>query len=124
MRRQKRHGFSLIANFRNSLRGLKEVTRNERPMQVEVAAFSVLTVLLLFLPMAFVYKLVLFLSLFLPLFTELLNSAIERTVDLVTGEYHELAKAAKDAASAAVLVSLIMTGTLWAGILYLVYFGG
>lgn len=35
---------------------------------------------------------------------ELLNTAIEAVVDLVSPEYHELAKIAKDTASAAVLV--------------------
>lgn len=124
MRREKKHPFSLLNNFRNSARGLKEVTRNERPMQVEVVCFFVFTAVLFFLQMPFGYKLILFVSLFFPLFTELLNSAIERTVDLVTTEYHDLAKAAKDAASAAVLISLIVTGLIWCGVLYLVYFGG
>jgi undecaprenol kinase len=35
---------------------------------------------------------------------ELVNSAIERVVDLVTGEYHPLAKQAKDMAAGAVLL--------------------
>ena len=35
---------------------------------------------------------------------ELLNSAIERTVDLVTEEFHPLAKSAKDLAAGAVFV--------------------
>ena len=37
--------------------------------------------------------------------TEILNSAIEYTVDLVTGDYHILARYAKDIAAAAVLFS-------------------
>ena len=39
---------------------------------------------------------------------ELLNTAIEATVDLVTEEYHPLAKVAKDCASAAVLTSVLL----------------
>ena len=35
---------------------------------------------------------------------ELVNTAIEKTVDLITKEYHPLAKKAKDAAAGAVLV--------------------
>lgn len=35
---------------------------------------------------------------------EMVNTAIEKTVDLVTGEYHPLAKAAKDLAAGAVLI--------------------
>ena len=36
--------------------------------------------------------------------TEMVNTAIEKTVDLVTQDYHELAKVAKDTASAASLI--------------------
>ncbi len=35
---------------------------------------------------------------------ELMNAAVERTVDLVTGEFHPLAEQAKDLAAGAVLV--------------------
>ena len=45
---------------------------------------------------------------------ELFNSAIERVVDLVTEDYHELAKAAKDLAAGAVLVIVITA--IWIGI--------
>jgi len=40
---------------------------------------------------------------------ELLNTAIESTVDLVTREFHPLAKMAKDTASAAEFVFVMMT---------------
>ncbi|MGD6818145.1 diacylglycerol kinase [Metabacillus sp. 84] len=38
---------------------------------------------------------------------ELMNTAIERTVDLITLESHPLAKAAKDAAAGAVLIAAV-----------------
>lgn len=40
---------------------------------------------------------------------ELINTAIEKVVDLVTGEYHPLAKTAKDLAAGAVLVYAIFS---------------
>ncbi|MFF2447594.1 diacylglycerol kinase family protein [Neobacillus sp. NPDC058068] len=40
---------------------------------------------------------------------ELVNTAIERVVDLVTGEYHPLAKQAKDLAAGAVLVYAVLS---------------
>ena len=43
---------------------------------------------------------------------ELINSAIEKVVDLVTGEYHPLAKAAKDLAAGAVLVYAILSAII------------
>ena len=40
---------------------------------------------------------------------ELINTAIEKVVDLVTEEYHPLAKAAKDAAAGAVFVYAVFS---------------
>lgn len=56
-------------------------------------------------------------SVLLVLIVELLNSAIEATVDRVSFELHELSKRAKDFGSAAVLLSLLLAGGVWAGAL-------
>ena len=52
------------------------------------------------------------------LITELLNSAIEAVVDRVGLERHELAARAKDIASAAVLLALLVCGGVWAAALW------
>ncbi|MFG6414799.1 diacylglycerol kinase [Roseateles sp. DC23W] len=52
-------------------------------------------------------------SLVLLLIVELLNSAIEAVVDRVSFERHELSKRAKDIASAAVLMALLLTAGIW-----------
>jgi diacylglycerol kinase (ATP) len=49
----------------------------------------------------------------LVLIIELLNSAIEAVVDRVSFDWHDLSKRAKDIASAAVLLSLLLCGGLW-----------
>ena len=54
----------------------------------------------------------------LALIVELLNSAVEATVDRISFELHELAKRAKDFGSAAVFLSLALTGALWAAALW------
>lgn len=51
------------------------------------------------------------------LIVELLNSAVEAVVDRVSAERHELSKRAKDIGSAAVLVTLMLAGAVWALIL-------
>lgn len=51
---------------------------------------------------------------------EMVNTAIERTVDLVTVEYHLYAKIAKDIAAGAVLVAVIFA-TIIGGIIFLPY---
>ena len=57
-------------------------------------------------------------SVALVLIVELLNSAIEATVDRVSLELHELSKRAKDLGSAAVFVSLVLCGCIWAAALW------
>jgi diacylglycerol kinase (ATP) len=49
---------------------------------------------------------------------ELMNSAIERVVDYISLDQHELAKQAKDAGSAAVAVVAIATGVAWVVVLW------
>ena len=51
---------------------------------------------------------------------EMVNTAMERTVDLVTVEYHLYAKIAKDIAAGAVLVAAIFA-TIIGGIIFLPY---
>jgi diacylglycerol kinase (ATP) len=52
------------------------------------------------------------------LIVELLNSAVEATVDRVSLEHHRLAKRAKDIGSAAVLLSLINVVVVWLLVLF------
>ncbi len=49
----------------------------------------------------------------LVLIVELLNSAIEAVVDRVSFDWHDLSKRAKDIASAAVLLSLLLCAGMW-----------
>lgn len=53
-------------------------------------------------------------SVFLVLTVELLNTAIERAIDRISFEKHELSKDAKDMGSAAVFLMLVFTGFVWA----------
>ena len=48
---------------------------------------------------------------------ELMNTAIERTIDYISEKKHPLAKQAKDAASAAVAITAIAAGAAWLVIL-------
>lgn len=57
--------------------------------------------------------LLLLMSLALVLIVEILNTAIEATVDRVGQEYHELSGLAKDLGSMAVLVSLLFAAGVW-----------
>ena len=60
----------------------------------------------------------------LVLITELLNSGIEAAIDRIGPELHDLSKRAKDMGSAAVLLSLLLCGGIWAAALYQRFFHG
>ena len=54
----------------------------------------------------------------LMMMTELLNTAIERSIDRIGPEWHELSKTAKDLGSAAVFLALILCGGVWLAAIY------
>jgi diacylglycerol kinase (ATP) len=49
----------------------------------------------------------------LVMIVELLNTGIERSIDRIGPEWHELSKTAKDLGSAAVFLSLLLCGGVW-----------
>ncbi len=115
-------GYSIIKNFFYAIEGLKESFKNERAFQIETVAFVVLGIILWLLPLSLLSKVILQTSLFLPLIAELFNSAIERCVDLACQKKHPLAKFAKDAAAAAVLLTLLFTAGIWVGVCIFEFF--
>ncbi len=57
-------------------------------------------------------------SLFLVMIVELLNTAVETTINRISLEMHPLSKKAKDVASAAVLLSIINAAIIWLVVLW------
>lgn len=105
--------YTLFKNTRYALEGLVEVTRNEPSFRLQIVLFTCGMITALLLPIGFHYKAILAISLFIPVMAEITNSAIERVVDLITFDHHELAKHAKDAGAALVFVSLVMLAFIW-----------
>lgn len=58
----------------------------------------------------------------LMMITELLNTGIERSIDRIGPEWHELSKTAKDLGSAAVLLSLLLCAGVWLAAIYSRFF--
>lgn len=110
--------YTLFKNTRYALNGLIEVTKNEKSFRLQILLFVVGMVIAWTLPVDFLHHSSLAISLFVPLIAEVINSSIERTVDLVTYEHHELAKRAKDAGAALVFLSLAMLAFIWGLTLY------
>ena len=113
---------NLFRNGRYALEGLSDIVKNEASFKWQIALFVLGSIVAWILPIGFGYSAILFFSLFVPVLAEIVNSAIERVVDLVTQDYHILAKNAKDAGAAIVLISLVLTALIW-GATLLVAFG-
>jgi diacylglycerol kinase (ATP) len=95
-----------------AIEGILWAVKNERHIRYHfVTAIAVLLLALFFRVTALEFFL-LILAAVLVIFAELVNTAVEALVDLVTSDYHELAKRAKDVAAGAVLVTSVGAATL------------
>jgi diacylglycerol kinase (ATP) len=101
-----------------SLDGLCSAYRGESAFRQETWLAVILLPLAFWLGRSWVETALLAGSVVMVLVVELLNSAVEATVDRISFELHELAKRAKDFGSAAVFLSLALTGALWAAALW------
>jgi len=112
---------SLWKNGIYALEGFIDITKNETSFKWQLLMLIVMGTIAWILPISFGYSSILFFSLFIPVLAEVANSALERVVDLVTKEYHILAKQAKDAGARLVLLSLIVMGLIWLCVLALAF---
>jgi diacylglycerol kinase (ATP) len=96
-----------------ALAGLAAAIRHEDAFRQELILVVLLTPLALWLGDTGVERALLIGSLIIVLIVELLNSAVEATVDRISFENHRLAKRAKDIGSAAVMLSLANAGVVW-----------
>ncbi len=99
--------------FGYSLAGFRAAYKHEDAFRQEVFLAAVLIPLALWLPVGPLAKALMIASVLLVIIVELLNSAVEATVDRISLDNHDLAKRAKDIGSAAVLVSLVNTVVIW-----------
>ncbi len=104
----------LAGALRYSLAGFRHASRFEAAFQQELIAVAVLVPVAVWLPVTAAERLALVVSMLLVLIVELLNSAVEATVDRISHERHPLAAQAKDMASAAVLIALGISFLCWA----------
>ena len=104
----KKTGFAkFVQGFRFAIEGLAYAVRSQCNIQVHlgIAAFALILALILHLPR--LELAIIILTITLVLSAELFNTALETVVDLVSPEFHPLAKITKDVSAAAVLVCAI-----------------
>jgi len=113
----------IIRAFGYSLQGVRAATRHEAAFRQELILAAVLVPLGLWLGRDAVERVLLVGSVLLVLVVELMNSAVEVIVDRIGKARNELSGRAKDLGSAAVLVTLLITATTWALLLWERFFG-
>lgn len=87
-------------------------------MKIHFAAATGVLAFALFLDVSMLEFLFLFLAITLVVMAELFNTALEKAVDLAMPDYHPMAKIAKDAAAAAVLMAAIFAAIVGVFIFY------
>lgn len=113
---------SILNATRYALAGLRACFQHERAFRQELLLCLILGGFSCWLSIEWSLRLLLWSSLVLILVTELLNSAIEVVVNLVSPGFHPLAKRAKDMAAASVLLSFIYCAALWSYVGYTTLF--
>jgi diacylglycerol kinase (ATP) len=108
----------VINATRNSFAGFAEAVRCEDAFRQELLLAAVLVPVALWSGRSGFERALLAGSVVLVLIVELLNSAVEATVDRISFDNHRLAKRAKDIGSAAVMLSLANAGLIWLLILF------
>lgn len=118
MANQEATGLRRILNaWRYSMAGFRKCFKHEEAFRQEVFASFVMVPLGIWLGDGGLERALLVGSWLIVLIVELLNSAVEATVDRVGTEHHKLSGRAKDIASAAVFMSIVFTVAVWALVL-------
>lgn len=95
----------LTKSFNYAVEGVIYVLRTQRNMRLHFLIATIVLLLALLVDMDRLEFLILFLSITFVLVAELINTAIESAIDVVTTTYDPMAKIAKDVAAGAVLVA-------------------
>ena len=115
MRNQPKYNF--LKNTSYALKGLIDLIKTETSFKIELVITLILLPTIIFIDATLTNKALLFISLMGMLLAEATNSAIERVVDLVTLEHHNMAGRAKDVGSTIVFISIFIFVITWAIVL-------
>ncbi len=105
--------YNFFKNTSYALSGIKDLIKTEMSFKIELVLTLFLLPIIVFIDMELSNKALLFITLMGILLAETINSAIERVVDLVTLEHHEMAGRAKDVGSTIVFISIFIFVVTW-----------
>ena len=101
-----------LDSVKDCLRGISYTFKTENNFKREIVLGIIVIICGLFFKLSLIEWVIIILLINTVLVGELINTALERTVDLYTKEYNEIARAIKDAASASVLVICISSSII------------
>ncbi|MBU5427104.1 diacylglycerol kinase [Tissierella pigra] len=98
---------SIIDSFNFAVSGIIIALKTEKNMKIHYIIALGVIILSLFFDFSRVEFLLLLFSITLVVVAEMVNTALERVIDLITQDYHPLARLVKDVAAGAVLIAAI-----------------
>lgn len=107
-RKSKKGIKKFVNSFKYPFSGLRYAYKNEQNLMVDVGMAIIVIIAGIVFKISVAEWAILTITVGLVISLELVNTAIEAVVDLVTENYHPLAKVAKDTSAAAVLVLAIV----------------
>ena len=114
----------VVLAFKNSQRAFKWLAKNEAAFKQELFLLALSLIIISIWQIGIYEKVMLLISVLFVIFGEVVNTAIEATIDRVGLEIHPLSGLAKDLGSAAVLIALLISSFVWISVFisYIGYF--
>ncbi|MDD2446345.1 MAG: diacylglycerol kinase [Tissierellia bacterium] len=97
----------LIESFNNAINGVLWAIKSEKNLKGHYLIAALVLIISLFYDFSRMEFLALLFAVSLVLITEMINTAIEKAIDIHTKEFHPLAKIAKDVSAGAVLIAAL-----------------
>jgi diacylglycerol kinase (ATP) len=98
---------TLLQSFNHAFQGLVHAVRYQRNMRIHMVVALIVLVASVFLNVSRLELVIVFASIAFVIMAELMNTAVEAVVDIVTDKFDPRAKVAKDVAAAGVLIAAI-----------------
>jgi len=97
----------LIDSFNYAVKGIIYALSSQKNMKIHFLATFFVLFISLFFNLSRIEFMILIFTISLVVVTEMINTSIEKTIDMFTEKYHPLAEIAKNVAAGAVLISAI-----------------
>lgn len=97
----------IFDSFNYAFEGIIYTLRTQRNMRIHFIIAILVLFFSIFFDLSKMETIAVFITISLVIVTEMINTSIEATIDLITDKYHELAKIAKNVAAGAVLISAV-----------------